>query len=65
MTGKEGGEIIVSPHLVPITISCVKCVYLNALCVCVSLLDELFVAVGSARLKRPFGSYARTLRHLH
>ena len=45
MTDKEGGEIIVSPHLVPITISCVEFVYLGALnaphaclcvCVCVS-----------------------------
>lgn len=42
MTGKEGGEIIVAPHLVPITISCVECVYLGALnalrvCVCVTV----------------------------
>lgn len=47
MTGEEGGEIIVSPHLVPITISCVECVYLGAfntlhtyvharVCVCVT-----------------------------
>lgn len=50
MTGEEGGEIIVSLHLVPITISCVECVYLGALNglrvrVCVSLFVELCIAV--------------------
>lgn len=63
MTGEEAGEIMVSPHLVPITMSCVECVYLDALnalstyvCVCVRVC--VYMCVKLCSLEQLFCSLA-------